>query len=177
VVAAIRDGEHRIGTPFMASFALRALLLAGETSSAVEGVRERWGAMLDAGAVTFWEEFASPGGDPLAMYGRPYGKSLCHAWAAGPAALLPEALLGIRPRSPGWRTLEVTPTLGDLPWAAAVVPIPDGDLVVSAAGDAVTVDVPAGSTLVRHAERWSGPCRVSWTGSGPASSVTAATEA
>ena len=177
VVSAITAGEHRIGTPFMASFALRALLLAGEQTSAVETIRDRWGAMLDAGAVTFWEEFPSTDGDPLAMYGRPYGKSLCHAWAAGPAALLPEAVLGVRPLSPGWRTFEVHPALGELAWAAAVVPVPGGEVVVSAERDAVTVEVPAGTTLVRSAERWDGPCRVSWTGSDCASLAGAPAEA
>jgi hypothetical protein len=177
VTAAVRAGEQRIGTPFMASFALRALALAGEPAQAVAGIRERWGGMLDAGAVTFWEEFATAGARPLAMYGRPYGKSLCHAWAAGPAALLPEAVLGIRPLSPGWRTFEVLPALGDLPWAAAVVPVPDGELVVSAAGDAVTVDVPAGTTLVRQTERWAGPCVVGWRGSDSATPLNSAPDA
>jgi hypothetical protein len=168
VTRAIAAGEAHIGTPFMASFALRARILSGEADSAVAVIRERWGAMLDAGAVTFWEEFASSGAEPLAMYGRPFGKSLCHAWAAGPAALLPEAVLGIRPGPQGWRTFEVIPALGDLLWAAAVVPVPGGDLVVSADGDAVTVQVPAGSALVRRSESWPGPCRVSWHGDGAA---------
>ncbi|MFC0678738.1 alpha-L-rhamnosidase C-terminal domain-containing protein [Lysobacter korlensis] len=177
VVSAITAGEGRIGTPFMASFALRALVLAGEPAHAIAAIRTRWGAMLDAGAVTFWEEFPRPGGSPLAMYGRPYGKSLCHAWAAGPAALLPEAVLGIRPLSPGWRTFEVAPALGDLPWAAAVVPVPDGEIAVSVAADAVTVKVPSGAVLVRGSERWVGPCLVGWRGGASGTLLTDAPDA
>jgi alpha-L-rhamnosidase len=164
ILASIAGADSRIGTPFMASFALRARILAGDSQGAVETIRRRWGEMLDAGAITFWEEFADPGADPLAMYGRPFGKSLCHAWASGPAALLPEAILGIRPLSPGWSRFELNPELGPLPWAAAVVPTPLGDIAVSAVDDAVTVDVPPGAELVRGGDSWHGPCSVEWRG-------------
>lgn len=30
------------------------------------------------------------GDEAYAFYGRPYGKSLCHAWGAGPVVLLPQ---------------------------------------------------------------------------------------
>ncbi|PJJ70659.1 alpha-L-rhamnosidase-like protein [Diaminobutyricimonas aerilata] len=149
-------------TPFMASFALRALGVAGHRAAAVDRIRRDWGAMLDTGGTTFWEEFADPGESPYAMYGRPFGKSLCHAWAAGPAALLPELVLGIRPLADGWTRVAVDPDLGDLEWAAAVVPLPHGDLVVRADGDGVHVDVPPGTVLVRDGADTPGPARVSW---------------
>ena len=56
--------------------------------------------------------------------GAPFGRSRCHAWAAGPAAILPEAVLGLRPLDDGWSRFTVRPDLGDLEWAAAVVPAP-----------------------------------------------------
>jgi alpha-L-rhamnosidase len=83
----------RAGTPFMTGFPLRALIEVGRPDVAVARIRTRWGGMLEAGAATFWEEFAGDG-SPYAIYGRAWGKSLCHAWASGPAALLPEAVLG-----------------------------------------------------------------------------------
>ena len=39
-----------------------------------------WGGMLKEGATSFWEKYnpEETGIRHLAMYGRPYGKSLCH---------------------------------------------------------------------------------------------------
>lgn len=135
------------GTPFMAALALRSLSGAHRVA-AVARIADRWGAMLDAGSATFWEELPGDGPPTTAMYGRPFGMSRCHAWASGPAAALPELVLGLRPTGPGWRTARADPLLGDLAWAAAVVPVPGGDLTVVASADGrVVVEVPAGHTL------------------------------
>lgn len=146
-----------VGTPFMTAYRLRALGLVGGRRAAVTELRRLWGGMLDRGARTFWEEFPTDGGD-LAMYGRPFGKSLCHAWASGPAALLPELVLGVRPVDEGWSAFTVDPDLGGLGWAEAVVPTPAGEIVVRCDGEGVVVDVPRGSSLV-HAGRRHGPGR------------------
>ncbi|WP_353813741.1 hypothetical protein [Agromyces sp. SYSU T00266] len=146
VATSIRTGTS--GTPFMTAFRLRARLAAGEHDAVLEEIERIWGAMLDAGPGTFWEEGPS-GGDHLAMYGRPFGRSLCHAWSAGPAALIPEAVLGLRPLDDGWARFEVEPRLGGLEWASAVVPTPLGDLFVHADRSGVTVRVPSGVALVR----------------------------
>ncbi|QTX05357.1 alpha-L-rhamnosidase C-terminal domain-containing protein [Agromyces archimandritae] len=148
------------GTPFMRAFALRGLGELGGRIEAVDELRRLWGRMLDAGAQTFWEEFADQSASPFEMYRRPYGKSLCHAWAAGPAMLLPELVLGVRPLADGWREFAVAPELGTLGWAAAVVPLPGGDLIVEARAGRVRVDVPAGSTLVHPEGRFPGPARL-----------------
>ena len=157
---AVRSGTS--GTPFMTAFRLRALIAAGEPAAAVDEVRRTWGAMLDRGPGTFWEE-SSMEGDPLEMYGRPFGRSRCHAWAAGPAAALPEAVLGLRPLDDGWSRFTVRPQLGDLDWASAVVPAPVGDLVVVADRERVTVHVPSGAVLVRDGHSVPGPSVVEWT--------------
>lgn len=139
--------DARFGTPFMAALALRAL--TGEHRvAAVRRIADRWGAMLDDGSATFWEELPGDGPTSTAMYGRPFGMSRCHGWASGPAAALPELVLGLRPTAPGWRTAVAAPRLGDLAWAAAVVPVPGGDLMVTATADGrVVVEVPAGHAL------------------------------
>ncbi len=133
------------GTPFMRAFALLALARLGQRTESVARIRTRWGGMLDAGAATFWEEFGvDDEGGHAAMYGRPFGRSLAHAWASGPAALLPEAVLGIRPLDDGWRVVSVAPELGALEWAAAIVPTPAGDLFVHADRAGVRVKAPDG---------------------------------
>jgi hypothetical protein len=144
--------EHgRVGTPFMTAFALRALTVCGRAETVVDRIRRQWGGMLDAGATTFWEEFGHTAEAAYSMYGRAFGKSLCHAWSAGPAAALPEAVLGLRPLADGWRRFEVRPELGDLDWAAAVVPVPGGReiTVVADRGGAVEVDAPPGFSWIR----------------------------
>ena len=159
VTDAIRVGVA--GTPFMTAFRLRALLAAGEAPAVLEQVRATWGAMLERGPGTFWEE-ATIDDEPFAMYGRPFGRSRCHAWASGPAAILPEAVLGLRPLGDGWSRFAVQPALGDLAWASAVVPAPSGDIVVVADASTVTVQVPAGTMLVREGHAVPGPATVEW---------------
>ncbi|ANF32625.1 hypothetical protein A0130_13960 [Leifsonia xyli] len=143
-------GTPQAGTPFMTGFLLRALIALGEEDAAVERIRALWGGMIDAGARSFWEEFADdrPGLSPYEMYGRPFGKSLCHAWSSSPAALLPEAVLGIRPLADGWTRFSVAPHLGDLEWAEARIPAPQGDIVVRADARGVSVEAPPGAVLV-----------------------------
>lgn len=146
VQKAIREGHT--GTPFMTGFALWAQAVAGDSEGAIGRLHDLWSPMLTAGHGTFWEEFPTPGISPFEMYGRPFGKSLCHAWGSAPAALLPEILLGIRPVEHGWKRFTVEPALGQIDWAAAIVPTPHGSIFVSAGPDGTIVDVPAGTTLV-----------------------------
>jgi hypothetical protein len=160
----VRDlllSTERAGTPFMTGFLLRALIEVGEPEAAVHRIHDLWGGMLDAGARSFWEEFGDDGA-PYAMYERPFGKSLCHAWSSGPAALLPDAVLGLRPLADGWSRFTVAPRLGSLEWAEARVPAPAGDIVATARDGVVTVEVPAGATLVTDAGEHSGPASVRW---------------
>ncbi|GAA2042969.1 hypothetical protein GCM10009819_31890 [Agromyces tropicus] len=170
VSSSIRTGTA--GTPFMTAFRLRARLAAGEHEAVLDEISRRWGAMLDIGPGTFWEEMPT-GGDDLAMYGRPFGRSLCHAWAAGPAALLPEAVLGLRPLDDGWARFEVEPRLGGLSWASAVVPGPAGDVVVHTDAERVRVEVPAGAALVRGGRTEVGPAVAEWAIPGSVASVAA----
>ncbi|TDC76801.1 alpha-L-rhamnosidase C-terminal domain-containing protein [Streptomyces hainanensis] len=156
VARVLLDGP-RTRTPFVTAFALDALARAGHPDAAVERVRRLWGGMLDADATTFWEEFHEPDAGRYEMYGRPFGKSLCHAWAAGPARLLPEIVCGLRPTGPGWSTFTVEPELGRLHWAGAVVPVPGGEIGVVVTRERLRVDVPAGHTLVRDGREYPGP--------------------
>lgn len=142
------DDARLMGTPFMAGFGLLALAETGGSADVVAGVRERWQPMLDLGAATFWEEGVSDA-SPWEMYGRPFGKSLCHGWASAPAFLLPMAILGVEPLADGWREVRVRPRLGELDWVAAVIPTPLGDLTIEANADGVRIDAPDGMTVRR----------------------------
>lgn len=150
-----RGHVDRAGTPFMTSYAILALIETGRQELALAMIRELWGAMLEASATTFWEDFADD--ESWAMYGRRYGRSLCHAWASGPAFLLPRLLLGLRPLADGWSRVAVDPCLLDVESADASVPTPHGPLRVGARGDQVSLEVPPGVTVVVGAEERIGP--------------------
>jgi hypothetical protein len=103
-------------------------------------MQEYWGGMLELGATSFWEAYdpAVDGAAQYAMYERPYGKSLCHAWGAGPVMLLGKYFLGVRPTAPGYEAFEVKPcvTVGSL---SGTVPTPQGSISVTVDGDFITV--------------------------------------
>ena len=106
--------------------------------------------MLDLGATTFWEDFnlewvpGATGIDELPVPGRPdihkdFGAfcykglrhSLCHGWAAGPAAWCSRKILGVDPLMPGFREIRFQPDLCDLEFAEGTVPTPYGLINIS----------------------------------------------
>lgn len=57
-------------------------------------------------------------------------RSDTHAWAAHPNYGLLATVLGVRPSSPGFRSVSITPALGPLKHAEGVIPHPLGDITV-----------------------------------------------
>ncbi len=125
------------------------MLLAKETVPALKLIRRYWGAMLDFGATSFWEDFdldwivnASrideppvPGkADLHADFGAYCYKglrhSLSHGWSCGPAPFLSERVLGVRFPEPG--KVLIRPDLGDLEYVRGKVPTPFGPVEVEA---------------------------------------------
>ena len=104
----------------------------GEQNYVLNEMKNYWGGMLKLGATTFWEKYnpESTGLDHYSMYGRPFGKSLCHAWGASPVYLLGKYYVGVKPIQPGYKEFEVRPVLGGLQWFDASVPTPHGDIKV-----------------------------------------------
>ncbi len=117
-----------ITTPYMRFYELEALCMMGYHREVLGEMRAYWGGMLREGATSFWEKYvpSESGRQHLAMYGRPYGKSLCHAWGASPVYLLGRYYLGVQPTKPGYAEYEVRPSLGDLEWMEGTVPTPHG---------------------------------------------------
>ncbi len=87
-----------ITTPYFRFFELDALCRLGYLQEVLAEIKSYWGGMLKLGAVTFWEEYDPrlPLEQQYAMYGDPFGKSLCHAWAASPIYLLARYFVGLR---------------------------------------------------------------------------------
>ncbi|MCD7851143.1 MAG: alpha-L-rhamnosidase [Parabacteroides sp.] len=134
---------------FYGYYMLRAMAAAGDYRGAIDVIRQYWGAMIDLGATTFWEDFnmewlpdASridelvPAGkkDIHGDYGaycyKGFRHSLCHGWASGPTSWLSEYVLGVQVVEPGCRTVRITPHLGDLEWVEGTFPTPYGVITI-----------------------------------------------
>lgn len=57
------------------------------------------------------------------------GRSDCHGWSSHPNIYLSQIVLGVRPSSPGFRTLEIRPHLGNLTFVAGRVSLAQGGTV------------------------------------------------
>ena len=143
--AVLRALNRHYGEP-LSVFALAEL---GETDFALDIIREYWGAMLDLGATTFWEDFDIKWGenayriDELPQKGKndahgDFGKfcykqlrhSLCHGWASGPTSFLSRHILGIKPIEPGYKKIKIESHLGELAYAEGKIPTPYGEIMV-----------------------------------------------
>jgi hypothetical protein len=153
---------------------LEARARAGDYQGGLDCIRNYWGAMLDLGATTFWEDFnldwipnaaridelVPPGkkdihGDFGAYCYQGFRHSLCHGWASGPTPWLSEHVLGIQIVDPGCRTIRIEPHLADLQWAEGSFPTPKGVVRVrhekTAAGKVkTTVKAPPGIRVLRQ---------------------------
>lgn len=138
-----------VGTPYMAGFENMALGILGNTQNMLDQVKEYWGGMLDMGATTFWEAYDESLGEKeqYSFYGRPYAKSLDHAWSSGPAAFLPAQIFGLKPLEDGWKRFTMNPNLGYLKWASVNVPTKYGDITLDIEKDTVHIVIPDGTKL------------------------------
>ena len=157
---------------FMSYYLLNAAAKC-DMAAALQGLKEYYGAMLDLGATSFWEDFdlawAEKGGridqmpqaddpdvhgDNGAFCYQGYRHSLCHGWSAAPAAFLLESVAGIQIMAPGCQEMAIEPNLGDLAWVEATYPTPYGVIKVSHTRQedgkiATTVDAPKEITIKR----------------------------
>ena len=140
----LNDDILKITTPYMRFYELEALCALGEQEQVMSEMKAYWGGMLNLDATSFWEKYNpdETGVQHLAMYGRPYGKSLCHAWGASPIYLLGKYYLGVRPVKEGYTEFAIDPVLGGLKWMEGNVPTPNGDIYVYM--DEKTIKVKAG---------------------------------
>jgi len=144
----LENGSHNFAT-FYGYYMLEALAKDGKYNEAMDIISDYWGAMLDLGATTFWENFnyeerltASPidelpaqskfdihadGGDFCYVGLR---ASLCHGWASGPTSWLTEHVLGFKVLEPGSKTVLIKPNLGNLKFAEGTLPTPFGEIYV-----------------------------------------------
>lgn len=142
------DGARRLST-FLGYYVLQAQALAGDIDGALNNISTYWGAMLDRGATTFWEDFnldwlegsgrideivpegvKDLHGDYGAYCYKGLRHSLCHGWASGPTAFMSQYVLGFTPAAPGCKKMYLKPNLGSLEFAEGTYPTPYGKISV-----------------------------------------------
>jgi alpha-L-rhamnosidase len=130
---------------FFGYYMLQTKAQAGDYQGAMNDIRKYWGAMLDLGATTFWEDFnidwlanasridelvpegkTDIHGDYGAYCYKGFRHSLCHGWASGPTPWLTTYVLGVKVMAPGCRIIKLEPHLEDLTYAEGTFPTPYG---------------------------------------------------
>ena len=144
-----QGGAHGFST-FLGYYLLAALAKGGRMEDALSATEQYWGAMLDKGATSFWEDFdltwaensstldrmpengeRDIHGDFGAYCYRGLRHSLCHGWASGPCSFLTRHVLGVTTLTAGMRRVRIRPCLGSLTFAKGTVPTPHGVITVS----------------------------------------------
>ena len=172
VEAILKGGADGFST-FYGYYMLEALAKAGYNKEAQKIISDYWGAMLDLGATTFWEDLnykdvAKAGridcivprgifdihADGGAYCYKGLRLSMCHGWASGPTSWLTSHVLGVKPLKPGCDVIEVKPCLGDLSWAKGTFPTPKGPVEIkvvkdSAGNDITEVKAPEGINVIK----------------------------
>ena len=158
---------------FLGFYTLAAIAKAGKFTEAIDCMKEYWGAMLNMGATSFWEDFdmdwldnAAPIDDFVPegkkdIHGD-YGKycyikfrhSLCHGWSGGPVPYLTQYVAGITMLEPGCKKLSVKPNLSGLEWFECDYPTPYGIVSVKAkklpdGSEDIQINAPAEVEIVR----------------------------
>ncbi|HVE90764.1 MAG TPA: family 78 glycoside hydrolase catalytic domain [Actinomycetota bacterium] len=134
---------HVLGTQtFFAHWLHQAFARAGRHDLLLGSLR-RWKGFLDSGDGSFWEFWPGEG----ARF------SHAHGWSSTPVCDLTRHVLGVRPLSPGWTTVEVRPWFGPLMRLAGRVPTPLGPVEVDLARDQEVsgrIVLPSGSSGTLH---------------------------
>lgn len=158
---------------FIGYYMLNAIAQSGEYTAGMKIISDYWGAMLDLGATSFWENLDYDKIDNAARIDEivPKGKydihaeggaycyvglrnSLCHGWASGPTTWLSQYVLGVTPMEPGFKVVKIEPHLGDLKWVKGNFPTPLGIIEIEHSldnkGNVVSkIKAPKGMKVIR----------------------------
>ena len=148
-VKRLQSGGAEGFSTFMSYYILKAMAECTSAQETLSALKEYYGAMLDLGATTFWEDFDMKwvenacrldeicDGTKTDIHGdngkycyKGFRHSLCHGWASGPVAFLTEYVLGIQIIGEGCSGVRVSPHLDGLSYAKGSVATPHGKLSV-----------------------------------------------
>ena len=141
-----------ITTPYFKFWELEALAKLGNYSMVLDEIKAYWGAMVGKGADTFWEEYDPKveGVEQYAMYGDKFGKSLCHAWGAGPVYLFARYFFGLAPTEPGYKSFVIAPVRELAENFDVVLPVGSGSVEMIKKGGSLTVRTDRDGGLLEY---------------------------
>lgn len=165
--AFLTEGGARGFSTFMSYYILSAIAEVSP-EKAVELMKEYYGAMLDLGATSFWEDFDldwAKGSAPLDRFPREGEKdihgdfgnfcyvghrhSLCHGWSCGPVPFLIKKIGGIEILEAGCKKVRVSPRAAGFRWYEIKYPTPFGTIGISYRDGKFEVSAPDGVVLER----------------------------
>jgi alpha-L-rhamnosidase len=138
-------------SPYFNAYLIDAMAASGHSQEALTWIRAYWGGMLAEGATSFWEAYdlrwpktnfhLSLQADGTSGF----FVSLAHGWSSGPVTWIDENILGIKPTSPGYRTVSIRPQLLGLEFAKGTVATPHGPIAIEVnSSQGITLDIPTG---------------------------------
>ncbi len=169
----IVNGYAKGMSTFMSYFILKGAIDGGRYEESIKMLKDYYGAMLDLGATSFWEDFdiswAENAGriDKLPRKGKKdvhgdfgafcykgFRHSFCHGWSSGVVPFLMNVVAGIEIVKPGCEEIRISPKLGSLNNVKVEYPTPYGILKVehtkNADGSVTTKTiVPEGVKIVK----------------------------
>jgi hypothetical protein len=140
-------------TPYFAYYEQMARAMCGDRPGALRNMRDYVGEQIERhDSACCWESY-EPEVEDFRRWGlHEFPKSLCHGWSSGIVGLSARHLLGLEPKSPGYRAVSIAPPV-DLPWSfEASIPTPDGDIHVVRDGGSEPIRYRLPET-VRHIGR------------------------
>ena len=164
----LTDGGAKGFSTFMSYYLLSAIAQT-DPARAVELMKEFYGAMLDLGATSFWEDFnldwvkGSSPIDRLPKAGEKdihgdfgdycyigFRHSLCHGWSCGPVPFLMRVIGGIRILEPGCKKMEIKPVTAGFKSYHITYPTPFGLIEIDMKDGKITKKVPKGIKVVAY---------------------------
>lgn len=147
----LASGGAKGFSTFMSYYILSAMAKCCSTDDTLAALKEYYGAMLDLGATTFWEDFDLDWvdehvcrldeiykegqndihGDHGAYCYKGFRHSFCHGWASGPVAFLTEHVLGVDITGEGCSEITIKPNLGSLTFANGSIATPYGKVEIA----------------------------------------------
>lgn len=149
------------------SYYILSAIAATDVKRAVELMKEYYGAMLDMGATSFWEDFNLDwvnGSAPITRLPNAGEKdihgdfgdhcyvgfrhSLCHGWSCGPVPFLMRVIGGIEILAPGCKKMAVHPVTAGFDFYRIEYPTPFGKIEIELRNGKITKKIPEGIELV-----------------------------
>ena len=162
----LKDSSKGIST-FMAGYIFKGLSIINKTDLALTYLLEYYGAMLNKGATTFFEDFnldwvynsnridktvkkneKDIHGDFGDFCYKGYRHSLCHGWSSSIIGFLYQDILGIKIKDPRCKTIDIKPKLCSIKKIDAAIPTPYGKIVINISDGKIDVQAPKEITIV-----------------------------